>query len=251
MALSELVVRTRADSDVLRRQAVEVEDAVWGPLGFLNHTRAHREHYDRLLEDHADLQLCLVDEATGRPVALANCVPVAFGGDLSELPAEGWDWLVETGGTGRRSQANVLGALAISVPVAERGKGYAFRMIGELHRIAEANGFERMIAPVRPSAKTVHPHASMADYIGWQDERGRCFDPWLRSHLAQGGRVVHPCERSMVVSEHIAFWETWAGRRFETSGDYTLAGGLVPVAIDVERQRGTYSEPNVWVAYTH
>ena len=53
----------------------------------------------------------------------------------------------------------------------------------------------------------------------------------------------------MVVEEHIAFWETWAGRSFETSGRYLVEGALVPISIDLDRQIGRYEEPNVWVAY--
>jgi hypothetical protein len=87
------------------------------------------------------------------------------------------------------------------------------------------------------------------EYIGWKDESGRLFDPWLRAHLSQGARLVGPCDRSMVVEEHIAFWETWAGRRFEASGEYVVDGALVPISIDLERQVGRYEEPNVWVTY--
>jgi uncharacterized protein (AIM24 family) len=53
----------------------------------------------------------------------------------------------------------------------------------------------------------------------------------------------------MVVEEPIAFWENWSTQRFEASGDYTLEGAIAPVTIDLDRQMGTYEEPNVWVAY--
>lgn len=242
-------VRTRAYSEDLRRSAVELENGCWGDLGYLNYTAAHRKYYDGILETFADLQLCLVDPETDRPVALANCVPAYWSGDPTDLPAEGWDWLVENGMCGRAAGANVLGALAISVPTVHRGKGYATRMIQELCGLSKRLGFEGVIAPVRPTAKCVYPHVPIGEYIGWRDERGRFFDPWLRAHLSQGGKLVGPCERSMVVEEHIAFWETWAGRRFEKSGTYVLQGGLVPIDIDLERNIGRYEEPNVWVAY--
>jgi hypothetical protein len=244
-----LGVRSRAFSEDLRRAAVDVENACWGGLGYLNHTAAHRTHYDRILENFADLQLCLVDEETGYPVALANCVPAVWNGDAAELPAEGWDWLVERGGGGNFKGANVLGALAISVPEVHRGKGYATRMIRELCTLSERLGFDGIIAPVRPTAKCNHPLVPIGEYITWRDAEGRFFDPWLRTHLSQGGKLIGPCDRSMVVEEHVAFWETWAGRRFEQSGEYLLEGALVPITIDVERQRGRYEEPNVWVSY--
>jgi hypothetical protein len=53
----------------------------------------------------------------------------------------------------------------------------------------------------------------------------------------------------MVVQEPIAFWENWSSRRFEESGAYALDGAIAPVRIDLERQTGTYEEPNVWVSY--
>lgn len=228
---------------------MRLEDEVWEPLGFLSRTRAHQQYYGRILEDHADLQLCLVDEATAEPVALVNCVPFAFAGDLAALPQEGWDWMVETGGRGGRTHANVLGALAVSVPECHRGKGYAQRMIRELKSLAIRRGFEALVVAVRPSAKCRHQGVPMDQYILWKDERGRCYDPWLRSHISQGAEIIGACERSMVVEEHVAFWETWAGRRFEASGRHPLEGGLVPIEIDLERQSGRYEEPNVWVRY--
>ena len=249
--MDNLVVRSRAFSDDLRRAAVAIEDATWSSLGYLNYTRAHRQYYELILEEFADLQLCLVDLETDLPVALVNCVPARCEGDLRDLPAEGWDWLVETGAAGRDVRPNILGGLAVTVPVDHRGKGYAARMIRALRAQAEERGLDAVIVPVRPTAKCEYPKVSMHDYIGWKDEKGRMFDPWLRCHLSQGSRLVGPCERSMVVEEHVAFWETWAGRHFEESGDYILEGALVPVSVDVERKVGRYEEPNVWVAYTH
>ena len=85
--------------------------------------------------------------------------------------------------------------------------------------------------------------------MAWTDDSGRPYDPWLRSHLSVGGKLIGPCERSMVVHEHIAFWENWSEQRFEQSGAYALPGTLAPVEIDIDRQTGTYEEPNVWVTY--
>ena len=103
------------------------------------------------LDTFADFQLCLVDVELDRPVALANCVPTAFSGDLDDLPEEGWDWLVESGATGAAGRSNVLGALAISVPAVHRGKGYATRMLREMGALSKQRGFDALIAPVRPT----------------------------------------------------------------------------------------------------
>lgn len=245
--MSRFVVKTRADSPELRRAAMAIEQSAWSSLGFLNYTRAHFEFYQQLLEEHADCQLCLVDEETGYPVAVGNCVPLAC--DFNNLPPEGWDWIVESAAHNRGKPRNAIGALAISVPNIHRGKGVARRMIEEFRALAERKGFDGVIAPVRPSEKHRHPFISIDDYIAWADEKGRFYDPWLRSHSAAGGKMIKPARRSMVVEEPVGFWEMWTGRSFDQSGEYAVEGGLVPVQMDLEKGIGSYVEPNVWFAY--
>lgn len=245
--MSSYVIRTRAESAALRRAAIAIEQAAWGALGFLNFTRAHFSFYQELLDEHADCQLCLVDEATGYPVAVGNCVPLAC--DFDNLPAEGWDWIVETAAQPNGRAPNALGALAISVPGLHRGKGLARRMIEEFRALAARKGLDGVIAPVRPSAKCQHPLVPIEEYLNWTDERGRIFDPWIRSHAASGGRIIGPARRSMVVEEPIAFWETWTGREFREAGAYPLEGALTPLEVNLDEGVGRYVEPNVWMAY--
>jgi hypothetical protein len=245
--MSRYAVKTRADSPELRKAAMAIEQAAWSALGFLNFTRAHFAFYQELLEEHADCQLVLVDEETGYPVAVGNCVPVAC--DFNDLPPEGWDWIVESAANDRAKPKNALGALAISVPGIHRSKGLARRMIEEFRALSEHKSLDGVIAPVRPSAKHQHPFVAIDDYIGWSDERGRLFDPWLRSHAAAGGRIIKPAERSMIVEEPVGFWEMWTGRTFDESGKYAVEGALVPVSIELDRGVGRYVEPNVWFAY--
>jgi len=107
-----------------------------------------------------------------------------------------------------------------------------------------------LVAPVRPSAKVRHPWVPISEYLTWTDPTGRPYDPWVRSHLASGGKLVGPCERSMVVHEPLGFWENWSKKRFAETGPYALKGAIAPVKIDVDKQTGTYEEPNVWVAYS-
>jgi GNAT superfamily N-acetyltransferase len=247
--MTSLVVRSRAYSDELKLAASVIEHATWSPLAFLNYTKPHRELYNQLLEDFPEFQICLVDVDSEYPVAAATCVPIPKV-DVDDLPAEGWDWLVETAAANRAGCPQLLGALAISVPVIHRRKGYARMMIRAMRELAERQGLAGLVAPVRPSAKSEHPYVPIGEYICWKDQDGLVFDPWLRTHLAEGGRLVGPCEKSMVVEEHIAFWETWAGRRIERSGEYVLEGALSPILIDLEAETGRYEEPNIWIAYS-
>jgi hypothetical protein len=246
---ASLALRSRADAPEIKKAASAIEQAAWSNLGFLNYTRSHYEYYSELLDAYPEYQLCLIDESTGYPVAVANSVPFACS-DRNDLPPEGWDWVVETAARTKNTKANMLGALAVSVPAVHRSKGYARLMIRSLVDLAERKKLNGVVVPVRPTAKARHPWVPIADYMAWTDDKGRPYDPWLRSHLSAGGKMMGPCERSMVVHEPIAFWENWSSQRFEESGAYTLEGAIAPVQIDVERQTGTYEEPNVWVAYT-
>src|ERR1700674_1366671 len=245
---ANLAIRSRADAPQLKRAASAIEQAAWGNLGYLNYTRSHYDYYSELLDAYPEYQLCLVDEDTGYPVAVANSVPFACSGP-DDLPPEGWDWVIETAARTMNTRVNMLGALAVSVPAVHRSKGYARLMIHSLIDLAETKKLDGVVVPVRPTAKARHPWVPIADYMAWTDDSGRPYDPWLRSHLSVGGKLIGPCERSMVVHEHIAFWENWSEQRFEQSGAYALPGTLAPVEIDIDRQTGTYEEPNVWVTY--
>ena len=211
--MTGLVLKSRWDSPMLRKAACSIEHAAWSSLGYLNYTRPHFELYGEVVEKYPDYQLCLVDEATGYPVAVATCAPIACD-DENDLPDEGWDWVVEMAAASARP-ANTLGALAISVPAVHRANGYARQMIAALLALAARNNLSKLVAPVRPSAKALHPHVAIDDYMTWKAAKGRAFHPWLRSHLAAGGRMLKPCRRSMVVEEPTAFWETWFGARFD------------------------------------
>ncbi|MGE3228350.1 MAG: transferase, partial [Hyphomicrobium sp.] len=238
---------TRAEKDKWRKAAESIEQAAWSDLGFLSYTRPHYDHYAELLEKYPDYQLCLIDEEIDYPVAVFNSVPLSWSGS-GDLPQEGWDWVVETGAS-PKGPHTVLGGLAMSIPSVHRSKGYGRVMLRAMCELAEKNGLRGVLAAVRPSSKARHPWVSIDDYITWTDGKGRAFDPWLRSHLSSGGKLVGPCKRSMVVEEPIAFWQTWSDKTFDTSGAYPIDGGLVPLEVDLDRGVGRYEEPNIWVTY--
>lgn len=245
---ANLVVRSRADAPYLKKAALVIEQAAWSKLGYLSYSRSHYDYYAELIDSYPEYQLCLVDTETDYPVAVANSVPFVCSGPR-ELPAEGWDWVVETAARSKDQKPNMIGGLAVSVPAIHRSKGYARIMIQSLVNLAKSKGLEGVVVPVRPTAKAQHPWVPIADYVSWTDDSGRPYDPWLRSHVSVGGKLVGPCERSMVVREPVAFWESWSNERFESSGNYAIEGALAPVEIDLDSQSGTYEEPNVWVWY--
>ena len=153
---ASLVLRSRADSPEINRAAISIEQAAWSNLGFLNYTRAHYEYYAELMDAYPEYQLCLVDEETGYPVAVANSVPFACSGP-DDLPSEGWDWLVETAARQIGKQPNMLGALAVSVPALHRSKGYARMMIRSLIELAKSKNLNGVVVPVRPTGQSATP----------------------------------------------------------------------------------------------
>jgi GNAT superfamily N-acetyltransferase len=142
---AKLAIRSRADAPHLKKAASAIEQAAWSNVGYLSYTRAHYEYYAELLDAYPEYQLCLVDEETDYPVAVASGVPFACSGP-DDLPPEGWDWVVETAARTKDTRANMLGALAVSVPAVHRSKGYARVMIRALIELAESKGLDGVVS---------------------------------------------------------------------------------------------------------
>jgi hypothetical protein len=245
--MEHYVIKSRADSADLAKAAAVVEQVAWKELGFLNFTRSQAQ-YEALLEYHADYQLCLVNVETGYVMAASNSVPFYLE-DQDRLDPRGWDWVVEQAYETRQMKPNMMAGLAVSVPNIHKSQGLARIMIGAMKALAVSRGLAGPVIPVRPSLKNRHPDVPIADYMRWQDDQGRPYDPWLRSHINMGGHIVGPCEQSMVVEEPIGFWEAWTNRHYTQSGAFEVPGGLVPVQIDRASGVGRYAEPNVWFRY--
>ena len=131
----------------------------------------------------------------------------------------------------------------------EQGRGLSIRMIERMAELAGLQGFECLIAPVRPSLKHRYPLASVERYVEWRRRDGTHFDPWLRTHKRFGGEIVKVAPRSMTIPGTIAEWEEWTSISSPESGEYVVPGALVPIEINVESNRGVYVEPNVWMVH--
>jgi len=89
----------------------------------------------------------------------------------------------------------------------------------------------------------------MERYIRWTREDGLPFDPWIRTHVRLGARIVRVAPRSMVTRGTVAEWEEWTEMSFPESGPYVVPGAMAPLEIDVEADLGIYVEPNCWVVH--
>jgi hypothetical protein len=64
-----------------------------------------------------------------------------------------------------------------------------------------------------------------------------------------GAEVLATAPRSQTMTGTVAQWEAWTGMRLPATGAYVIPGGLAPLEVDLDRDLGTYVEPNVWVRH--
>ena len=159
--MPEYTVVTARAAEQFRELSVTVHTT--GIPGFLDQDEAVARYWSRLAEIFPDYQFCLVDKASDTAVARGHSVPVAFDGEWSSLPGEGFDWVLEKGfldyGDGRRP--TVYSALYILVSDQYRGRGLSSRMLAAMRQIGREQGFSHLIAPVRPSMKGHYPLIAM------------------------------------------------------------------------------------------
>ena len=227
----------------------EVIGTIWPE--FMRQDPVSDLYWDGLFENFPEYQFAMINPRSREVAGLANSVPLFWSRKLEELPDEGWDWALITSAEGFENDTapNYLCGIQISVAPDYQGQGLSRILLEEMISMARARGFGKVIIPVRPSLKSSYPLTSIQDYLEWKTDEGLPFDPWLRVHLRNGGRILHPCHRAMQITGSVADWEGWTGMHFFDSGDYIIPGALTPVRFDVEADVGEYLEPNVWVVH--
>jgi hypothetical protein len=245
---SDYIVTTVEESPDLRGQDVLMARVAWPE--FMLHDPVAR-YFDELYDDLPQFQFAFKDRASGELLCIGNSVPLAWTDDPSELPDKGWDWALEKGIKDHQAgiQPTVLCAIQIMLPPEHRGKGLSYKAVSVMREIGRSHGLATLIAPVRPSSKSLYPLTDMENYIKWTTDEGLPFDPWLRVHARQGGRIVKVCPQAMRITGTVAEWESWAKMRFPESGKYVVPGALNPVRIDCAADQGVYIEPNVWTVH--
>ena len=106
-----------------------------------------------------------------------------------------------------------------------------------------------VIVPVRPTLKASYPLTDIQTYSSWTRSDGLPLDPWLRTHLRIGGRVIGTAAGSQVLRASIRRWEEWTGLALPSSGSYVVPGGLSPPIIDRPSGYGTLSEDDIRVQH--
>jgi hypothetical protein len=214
------------------------------------HGDVFEDWWTPLLEELPEYQFALYDDAADCVLAEAHTGPLAWNGELGDLP-DGIDHALQCVVAARRGDRPVdtLCALAAEVGPDARQRGLAAELLQGMRALAARRRLRRLIAPVRPSWKERYPLAPMERYVTWRREDGQLLDPWMRLHERLGARVATALPRSMRISGTVREWQTWTGLAFPESGPYVFPHGLAPVNIDRDADRGTYWEPNVWMIH--
>ena len=242
-------VVTYAARPDLRSVMDEVNDEPWPE--FMRHDAVSNSLWSRLYEVFPDFQFGLLERSSGRMAAMANSIPLAWHGDPSTLPDDGWDWAMAQGFADeqRSGHTQTLSALCISITGDFRGRGLSSLVVDAMRRIAAQSGMDQLVAPGRPNLKARFPLIPFDEYITWKREDGTLYDAWMRVHARLGATLIGPCHRSMRIVGTVQEWTDWTGLPFPGSGQYIVPEALVPVTIDRDADEGLYVEPNVWMVH--
>lgn len=215
---------------------------------FLSHDAVNNLYWPRIHDRFPEFQLAIVEN--GEVIAAGNTIPLPW--EDGNLPDKGWDAALESGFRNlEECRPNaVLSALLAMVGAGHQRRGLSRVVLEAMRKLAAKHGFDTLIAPVRPTAKSAYPLTPMENYVKWRrDSDGLLFDPWMRVHERLGAKVVRVASKSMHIEGSVAEWEKWAKMCFPESGEYVVEGALCPVSIDIERDIGVYVEPNVWMVH--
>ena len=218
---------------------------------FMLHDPIWNEHWPLVLAEFADLQLYLLDEATGDLAGVFNSVPVAWDGTPQDLPHSEHEVLARSLRHRRESRATTtLCGIQVAVAGSHSGKGVAVRALEEGQRLCRDHGLSHLIAPIRPTLKHRYPTIPFGEYIDWKRPDGTAFDPWIRIQVAGGAQRLGGCREPMRFSGSVSDWQRWTGLALPASGQYVIDGALDLLHVDVDADRCWMEEPNVWYGYT-
>lgn len=239
----ELEIRSLAEDPTLWKAWEELDD-LWPP--FMWQDPMGTFYYRYLREHFAEHSLIAIDRSTGRAVAKANSVPLAYDFSPTELlPEGGWDWAIRQSVHDRLTgeKATIASALEVMIRPDARGGGLSSVMLKAMSENVARLGFHDLIAPVRPTTRSGPVHT----YALSTRPDGLPVDPWLRVHVRAGGRIVNVAHHSMVMTGRLAQWRAWTDLPFDADGPVEVPGALAPVQVSLAEDVAVYVEPNVWI----
>jgi len=236
-----------------RYDLFEEQDRITGEVWpeFMLHDTVANSNWMKFVTVYKKYQLMIMDE--DEILSVINTVPLHYDKPIYDLPDEGWDWGVKKAVSDFEAgiEPNILMGVQIVVNKIHQGKGLSSLAVKEMVNLAGNSGFDKLILPVRPSEKHKYPLIPMEEYIRWKDANNLPFDNWLRVHVRAGGKIVKVCPKAMLIPGTLDEWKEWTGLEFPGSGPYIIPGALNPVEIDIDKNEGIYTEPNVWISHGH
>ncbi|GGQ24592.1 hypothetical protein GCM10010279_35660 [Streptomyces mutabilis] len=140
------------------------------------------------------------EDEHGEVVAHGHSVPFALHTEgRGTLPARGWAEVLVWAFSDLRRGVRPDTVSAVTVAPHDQGLGLSGRMLAAMRDNARALGFREVVAPVRPSAKHLEPHAPIEEYARRLRPDGLPHDPWLRVHARAGATVDSVAPASMTV----------------------------------------------------
>lgn len=216
---------------------------------FLMHS-AFADLWPSIYEEFPEYQFALLDSQSDVVLAHGNSVPFRWDGSVASLP-DSATALADLARSARHTgmAATALGALQAVVHVEHQGRGLSRRVLETMAALADQRHLADLFAPIRPTHKERYPLTDMEAYVQWRRSDGSPHDPWMRVHHQLGAEPVGVPQAWAIVTGSCAQWEDWTGMSLPQTGAYVVPGGLVPVRIDVEADRGRYEEPHIWMHY--
>ena len=242
-------MQTTAQNPSLGPKILELFQAGW--TRFLVEDPVSWPLWPEILKAFPDFHFAFLDPDSGRIMAAGMTVPLAWNGDYSELLTRGWHWVLQQSLDDFRNgrKPYTLSAANAVVHPDFRGRGLAERLVFAMKEIARTHGFQRYIAPLRPTQKEQYPLTPIERYAEWTREDGLPFDAWLRVQKRLGAKILGTARNSIRIRASLDQWREWTGLVFPDSGPYVIPGGAVPLEVCVEKNLGTYTAPSIWVAH--
>ena len=211
---------------------------------------AHTRYWGSLYTAFDAFQVLLSDPA-GTVLAFGHTIPFVWDGTPEGLPSE-INRLMERATEAYRSRRTptALSALAALVSPEHQRRGLSSEVLCAMRSLAAEHGMHSLVAPVRPTLKSLYPLTPIERYARWTRDDGSPFDPWLRVHWRLVAEQLQVAPKATTITGTVAEWEEWTGMSFPESGAYVVPGALQPVSIDRERNTGSYEDPNVWMRHS-
>jgi hypothetical protein len=197
-----------------------------------------------------EYQLILTDATTGQHLAHGNLVPFAWNGTTADLPHSAVEMVERSLADRAAGRApTILGALQAVVDPAQQGAGLSTRMLQAMAGLAAALRIPELVAPIRPTEKTLAPLSSLGEYVARVRADGLPADPWQRVHARLGATPIGVEEAWLSVTGTLEEWQRWTGVGVPAEGPYIVPGALTPIAVDAICAVGRYVEPHLWMRY--